>query len=134
VLSSIFTITFALTVPHDITTAPGALFTQDRRTAIWKLSFTQAQTLTATTGPALALTGFASSGGSGMSTAFLIGVALIAIVLGFFLGKITTRRPVRGLVSAPFTPDPPPLPPMPPAPPGPPGPPGPPAEPPPFSA
>ncbi len=125
VLSSIFTITFALTVPHDITTAPGALFTQDRRTAIWKLSFTQAQTLTATTGPALALTGFASAGGSGVGTAFLIGVALVAIVLGFFLGKITTRRPVRGLVSAPFAADPPAVPPAPP---------GPPAEPPPFSA
>src|SRR6202162_5052278 len=31
VLSSVFTITFSLTVPHEITTAPGALFTQDRK-------------------------------------------------------------------------------------------------------
>jgi hypothetical protein len=93
VLSSVFTITFALTVPHEITSAPDALFTQDRKTAIWKLSFTQAQTLTATTGPAVALTGFASSGGSGQNTVLLAGVALVAIVIGFFLGKITLRRP-----------------------------------------
>jgi len=101
VLSSVFTITFALTVPHEITSAPDALFTQDRKTAIWKLSFTQAQTLTATTGPAVALTGFASSGSSGQNTVLLAGVALVAIVIGFFLGKITLRRPALAAAPAP---------------------------------
>ena len=52
-----FTVTFALTVPHAITSAPGALFSLDRKTATWKLSWLHAQTLTATTedGVAMAL-------------------------------------------------------------------------------
>ena len=33
--------TFSLTVPHEITSAPGALFTQDRKTAVWELSLTR---------------------------------------------------------------------------------------------
>jgi hypothetical protein len=107
VLSSIFTITFALTVPHDITTAQGALFTQDRRTAIWKLSFTQAQTLTATTGPAVKLTGLASNGGSGSSPILLIVVALFAIAVGFLLGEITPWRLNRRPAPAPPTGEPP---------------------------
>src|SRR5690242_2067423 len=40
-VASIFTITFALSVPHAITSAPGALFTLDRKTAIWKLHWTR---------------------------------------------------------------------------------------------
>src|SRR5690349_9297680 len=50
-IASIFVITFTLTVPHVIISAPGALFTHDRKTAIWKLSWTKAETLIATTGP-----------------------------------------------------------------------------------
>jgi hypothetical protein len=115
VLSSIFTITFSLTVPHDITSAPGALFTQDRRTAIWKVSFSQAQTLTATTGPAVALTGYTSSGGSGQGIAVLIGAVLVAIVLGFFLGVITPWRLNRRAALTPVAPVAPELPPVPPA-------------------
>ncbi|HKC19943.1 MAG TPA: hypothetical protein VKE27_09970, partial [Candidatus Dormibacteraeota bacterium] len=49
-VASIFTITFSLTVPHVITSAPGALFTLDRKTAIWKLNWAKSETLTATTG------------------------------------------------------------------------------------
>src|SRR5207302_342856 len=39
-IASVFVITFALTVPHVITSAPGALCTLDRKTAIWKLART----------------------------------------------------------------------------------------------
>ena len=44
--ASIFSVTFSLAVPHEITSAPNALFTLDRKTAIWKMSLTTAQTLT----------------------------------------------------------------------------------------
>jgi len=95
-LGSIIRITFSLTVPHEITSAPGALFTQDRKTAVWDLSLTEAQTLTATTGPSATLAGFASNVPSGQSSAFLIGVGLAAIALGFVLAKITPWLFVRG--------------------------------------
>ena len=95
-LSAIIRITFSLTVPHEITSAPGALFTQDRKTAVWELSLTQAQTLTATTGSGAILAGFASSVPAGQSSAFLIGVGLVAIALGFLLAKITPWLFVRG--------------------------------------
>jgi len=95
-LAAIIRITFSLTVPHEITSAPGALFTQDRKTAVWELSLTQAQTLTATTGPSATLAGFASNVPSGESSAFLIGVGLVAIALGFLLAKITPWLFVRG--------------------------------------
>ena len=95
-LSAIIRITFSLTVPHEITSAPGALFTQDRKTAVWELSLTQAQTLTATTGSGATLAGFASNVPAGQSSAFLIGVGLVAIALGFLLAKITPWLFVRG--------------------------------------
>jgi hypothetical protein len=95
-LSSIIRITFSLTVPHEITSAPGALFTQDRKTAVWELSLSQIQTLTATTGPSATLAGFASNIPSGQGSAFLIGVGLVAIAVGFLLAKITPWLFVRG--------------------------------------
>jgi hypothetical protein len=95
-LSAIIRITFSLTVPHEITSAPGALFTQDRKTAVWELSLSQTQTLTATTGPSATLAGFASNVPSGQSSAFLIGVGLVAVALGFLLAKVTPWLFVRG--------------------------------------
>ncbi len=95
-LSAIIRVTFSLTVPHEITSAPGALFTQDRKTAVWELSMSQAQTLTATTGSSAALAGFASNVPPGQSSAFLIGVGLVAIALGFLLAKVTPWLFVRG--------------------------------------
>ena len=90
-LGSIFTVTFALTVPREITSAPGALFTLDRRTAIWKLSLTQAQTLTATTGPSVALAGSATSSVVGQGPILLTGLGL-AIAIGFLLGMVSPVR------------------------------------------
>jgi len=95
-LSAIIRITFSLTVPHEITSAPGALFTQDRKTAVWELSLSQTQTLTATTGSSATLAGFASNVPPGQSSAFLIGVGLVAIALGFLLAKVTPWLFVRG--------------------------------------
>jgi hypothetical protein len=96
-LSSIIRITFSLTVPHEITSAPNALFTQDRKTAVWELSLNQAQTLTATTGTSVTLAGnFVINGSSGQSSAILIGVGLVAIALGFLLAKVTPWLLVRG--------------------------------------
>lgn len=97
-LASIFTITFSLTVPREITSASGALFTQDRKTAIWKLSLTQSQTLTATTDSSVAA---GSNGGAGQNPALLIGILVAAIGLGFFLGKITPWRLVSHPAAAP---------------------------------
>ena len=98
-LASIFTITFSLTVPHEITSAPGALFTLDRKTAIWKLSMTQSQTVTATTGPSVGLVGLVANGAQGQGPAIVIGVALVGIVVGFILG---TFLPWRRLRSSPM--------------------------------
>jgi len=89
-LASIFTITFALTLPHEITSAPGALFTLDRKTAIWKLNWTKAETFTATTGPQLA--GFSAAGVQGPSTGVTVGVGLVAIAVGFLLGIVQPWR------------------------------------------
>jgi hypothetical protein len=102
-LSSIIRVTFSLTVPHEITSAPDALFTQDRKTAVWELSLTQAQTLTATTGSSATLAGFASNAPAGQSSALLIGVGLVAIALGFLLAKITPWLLVRGPAVVPAT-------------------------------
>lgn len=99
-LSSVIQLTFSLTVPHVIASAPGALFTQDRKTAIWKLSLTQGQTLTATTDAGLALTGV-SNRVFGQSQAALIGIGVAAIALAFFLGLITPWRLMHGPVAAP---------------------------------
>jgi hypothetical protein len=100
-LSSVIRITFSLTVPHEITSAPDALFTQDRKTAVWELSLTQAQTLTATTNSTTTLAGFSANAPSGQSSAFLIGVGLVAVALGFALAKVMPWLFVRGPVVVP---------------------------------
>lgn len=87
-VASIFSITFALTVPRVITSAPGALFSLDRKTAIWKLSWTKAQTLTATTG---ADTGLVANVSPLQDARLVITVGFIAVVLGFLLGMFLTR-------------------------------------------
>ncbi len=102
-LSSIIRITFSLSVPHEITSAPDALFTQDRKTAVWALSLSQAQTLTATTGTSTTLAGFAANGPSGQSSALLIGIGLAAIALGFGLARITPWLFVHGPTVVPAT-------------------------------
>jgi hypothetical protein len=88
-LQSIFTITFAITVPHVITSAPGALFTLDRKTAIWKLHWTRSETLTATTGADAGLT-------AGVlplqDWRLLIAVAFVAVAGGFLGGMFIAWR------------------------------------------
>ncbi|HET7419995.1 MAG TPA: hypothetical protein VFL27_06405 [Candidatus Dormibacteraeota bacterium] len=88
-LASVFVITFSLTVPHVITSAPGAVFTLDRKTAIWKLSWTKAQTLTATTGPD---TGLVAAVTPVQDWRLLIAVGFIAVALGFLAGMFITWR------------------------------------------
>lgn len=88
-LQSVFTITFAITVPHVITSAPGALFTLDRKTAIWKLHWTRSETLTATTGPDAGLT---ASFLPLQDWRLLIAVAFVAIAAGFLGGMFITWR------------------------------------------
>ncbi len=103
-LASMFTVTFALTVPHVITSAQGALFSLDRKTAIWKLNWLHAQTLTATTGPdAGGLVSSISPVQGDVRVAIAVG--FIAIAVGFLLGMFLTWRgllPRRQL--APVTP------------------------------
>ena len=89
--ASIFVITFSLTVPHVITSAPGALFTLDRKTAIWKLSWTKPQTLSATTGSDAGLVANVSPL---QDARLMIAVAFIAIAAGFLLGMFITWRGV----------------------------------------
>lgn len=91
---------------------PGALFTLDRRTAIWKLSLTQPQTLTATTESGFTLAGSASNGVLSQSPVLFTGLGL-AIALGFILGMFTAWRIRRGpeVVPATTPPSPPPNPP-----------------------
>ena len=98
-LASIFTVTFAPTLPHEITSAPGALFTLDRKTAIWKVNWTKAETFTATTGPQLA--GFSSAGAQGPSAGITVGVGLVAIAVGFLLGAVQPWRRLRTPAVAP---------------------------------
>jgi hypothetical protein len=101
-LLSVFVITFAITVPHVITSAPGAVFTLDRKTAIWKLSLTSPQTLTANTGPD---TGPVAAVTPLQDWRLLIAVGFIAIAIGFLLGMFLTwrglLRPAQHLVAAP---------------------------------
>lgn len=84
--ASIFTITFSLVVPNEIVSAPGALFTLDRKTAIWKMSMTKPETFTATTGPSVALAALAANATPGGSSVMVIGVGLVAIAIGFAIG------------------------------------------------
>jgi hypothetical protein len=85
-LASLISITFALTVPHEITSAEGALFTADRKTAIWKLSLTAAQTFRATTGAGGST--LTASTITGAGPAVLVGVILVAVGLGFLGGLV----------------------------------------------
>jgi hypothetical protein len=105
-IASIFTVTFSLTVPHVITSAPGALFTLDRKTAIWKLTWTKAQTLTATTGASDA--GLVASVSPLQDARLLIAVGFIAIAVGFLVGMLMgwrgLRRPVLQTVTQPVPP------------------------------
>ncbi len=90
-LASMFTVTFALTVPRVITSAQGALFSLDRKTAIWKLNWLHAQTLTATTGPeAGGLVSSISPVQGDIRVAIAVG--FIAIAVGFLLGMFLTWR------------------------------------------
>ena len=93
-VASIFTITFAITVPHVITSAPGALFTLDRKTAIWKLHWTKSETLTATTSSA-ADVGLVANVSSAADMRLVIAVGFVAIGLGFLLGMLLTWRGLR---------------------------------------
>ena len=88
-VSSIFVITFSLTVPHPISSAPGALFTIDHKTAIWKLSWTQSQTLTATTGPDASLVANVSKAPDWRVIAL---VAIVAVAVGVVLGMLMPWR------------------------------------------
>ena len=95
-VASIFVITFSLTVPQVITSAPGALFTLDRKTAIWKLSWTKAQTLTATTGPEVGLV--ANVAPVGTDSRLVIAVGFVAVALGFLFGALIPWRSMRRAV------------------------------------
>jgi hypothetical protein len=90
-LASLFTITFALTVPHVITSAPGALFTLDRKTAIWKLNWTKSEALTATTGSDAGLVA-SVSGGAAQDPRLIVAVGFVAIAVGFLVGMFITWR------------------------------------------
>ena len=110
-LQSIFTLTFAVTLPHPITSAPGALFTFDRKTAIWKLRWTQSETLRATTGPDAAP---AASVSPLQDWRLVIAVGFMALGAGFLLGMIMTwrglfsrRQPSPAVASPPPPPSPP---------------------------
>ncbi|HEX7265358.1 MAG TPA: hypothetical protein VF383_14375 [Candidatus Dormibacteraeota bacterium] len=92
VLSSIFSVTFTLTVPNEITSAPSALFTLDRKTAIWKLSLTTPQTLTATTGPSVVLAALSTNNPQAQSPALVIGIAVVAIAVGLVVGMLAPWR------------------------------------------
>ncbi|TMD96760.1 MAG: hypothetical protein E6I72_08615 [Chloroflexi bacterium] len=104
-VASIFSITFALTVPHVITSAPGALFTLDRKTAIWKLHWTRSETLTATTGSDA---GLVANVTPLQDSRLLVAVGFFAIAAGFLLGMFLTwrgllarRQPAAAMASQP---------------------------------
>jgi len=115
-IASIFIVTFAITLPHVITAAPDALFTFDRKTAIWKLSWTKAQTLTATTGSDAGLVANVSPL---QDARLVIAVGFTAVALGFLLGMFLTWRgllqrapqraaqPMGPVATTPGAPDPP---------------------------
>jgi hypothetical protein len=98
-VASIFVITFSLSLPHQITSAPGALFTLDRKTAIWKLSWTKAQTLTATTGPDVGLV--ANVAPAAADSRLVIAIGFVAVALGFLLGALIPWRGMRRAVPQP---------------------------------
>lgn len=90
-VASIFTITFAITVPHAITSAPGALFTFDHKTAIWKLHWTKPETLTATTSGA-ADVGLVANVSPAPDMRLVVAAGFVAVGLGFLLGMLVTWR------------------------------------------
>jgi hypothetical protein len=94
--ASIFTVTFSLVVPNEIVSAPDALFTLDRKTAIWKMSLTKPETFTATTGPTVALAALAANATPGGSSVMVIGVGLVAIAIGFAIGVFRPWLRLRG--------------------------------------
>ncbi|HET9780846.1 MAG TPA: hypothetical protein VFR33_03620 [Candidatus Dormibacteraeota bacterium] len=105
-IASIFTITFSLTVPNVITSAPGAVFTLDRKTAIWKLNWTKSETLTATTGSD---TGLVAAVTPASDMRLTIAVAVVAIVAGLLIGMFMPWRRMRPVpVPAPTEETPPP--------------------------
>jgi len=115
-IEAMFTIRFSITVPHVITSAPGALFSLDRKTAVWKLNWAHAETFTATTGPDVTLAGYAA-GTPVADYRLVIAVGFIAIAVGFVLGMfapwrrshLVTAVPAAGAVAtAPAPPPPPP--------------------------
>src|SRR5256885_1215520 len=91
----------------------GALFSLDRKTAIWKLSWLHAQTLTATTGPdAGGLVSSISPVQGDVRVAIAVG--FIAIAVGFLLGMFLTwrgllplRQPATAVALSPAAPHPP---------------------------
>ena len=89
-VESMFTVSFALSVPHSITSAPGALFTFDHKTAIWKLHWLKSETLTATTGGSNA--GLVASVSPLQDAKLLIAVGFIALAAGFLLGMFLAWR------------------------------------------
>lgn len=92
-VASIFTVTFALTVPHVITSAPGALFTLDRKTAIWKVNWAKDETFTATTSSTDA--GLVANVSSAPDMRLVGASTLIALGLGFLLGLFLAWRGLR---------------------------------------
>lgn len=102
-VASIFVITFSLTVPNVITSAPGALFTIDRKTAIWKLSWTKAETLTATTGSDTGLVASVTPA-SNLRQTLVIGA--IAVAVGIVLGMLMPWRRLRVAPQEPPAPPP----------------------------
>lgn len=91
-IASIFTITFSLSVPREITSAPGAVFTLDRKTAIWKLDWTKGETLTATTGPDAGLVAAVTPANDSRLT---VVVGVIAVAIGIVLGLLMPWRRIR---------------------------------------
>jgi hypothetical protein len=95
-IASVFTVTFSLTVPHVITSAPGAVFTLDRKTATWKLSWTRAETLVATTGPD---TSPAAALKPAPDTRLALAVGVMALAVGILLGVLMTWQRMRPLIA-----------------------------------
>lgn len=91
-LASVFTVTFAITVPHDITSAPGAVFTFDRKTAIWKLDWTKSETLTATTGPETEVVAAVGPATNDQFVGFIVAGILAGIAFGMLMPWRRMRR------------------------------------------
>lgn len=101
-LASVFTVTFSITVPREFTSAPGAVFSLDRKTATWKLDWTKSETLTATTGPDTSLVAVVRPPTDLRLTA-LVGV--VAIAGGIAFGMLMPWRRMRRVQApAPETP------------------------------